>query len=368
MKRRVAQLPCAFALVLVALCAGCEKQPDHGTAPTPDAARGPDQLTIEYEVRPSILIEAEVGEVHKPVAVFEDASASGGKYVLAPEGPEHKEISIGGDVAYRFRVKEFGEYRLWLRAKWSGACGNSVSVTLDGGDFGTVEDPVYDVWHWVPSNRRMRLSAGEHMLIIGNREDGAAIDQILYTQDSDYRPTGIEPPDVTARTVMHRALPPSILIEAEAGKLYDPVRAFDDPAASGGRYAAAPSRKDAAETSGGGVIYKLPVKDAGDYRLWLRVRWTGERGNNIDVYLNQQNCGKVEDAVYETWHWVSLPKPLHLAIGEHRLTLANREDGAAVDQILLARDHEYRPAEIERPNIEHRTVVGGVVAAPVEKR
>ena len=42
-------------------------------------------------------------------------------------------------------------------------------------------------------------TSGEHVLVLTNREDGAAVDQILLTQDPDYRPTGIESADVKGR-------------------------------------------------------------------------------------------------------------------------------------------------------------------------
>lgn len=196
MKRFETYVFCLLAC-LVALCAGCEKEP--ATARQP-ASGGNGSLTIEYKVFPSILMEAESGEVTAPMAIFEDAESAGGKYVMAPEGPEHKEISIGGDVTFRFNVTEPGEYVFWLRAKWCCSCGDSVGVVMDGVELSPVQDPVHGEWHWVAlERRRLQLTAGEHVLVITNREDGAAVDQILLTQDPDYRPTGIESADVNGR-------------------------------------------------------------------------------------------------------------------------------------------------------------------------
>jgi len=211
MKSKTVAGVCLCLILAAGLLTCCEKQPEQGVArPSsntgeqgrPTGRPAPGRLTVEYDIPASILMEAELGQVHEPVAVFEDAAVSGGKYVLAPEGPDNKEISIGGDVACRFSVAEAGEYKLWLRVRWSGACGNSVGLTLDGADFGTVEDSVYDVWHWVPSGRRFRLAREKHLLVIANREDGAAVDQVLLTQDWDYRPTGIETAEVKNRTVV----------------------------------------------------------------------------------------------------------------------------------------------------------------------
>ena len=146
-------------------------------------------VTIIEEQAVSILLEAESGTVESPVKVFAEEGVSGGKYVLAPEGPEHKEISIGGQVSYRFEVVNAGRYTLWLRTRFSGACGNSLGVMLDGQGLGTVEDAVYDKWHWVPlRGARADLKVGSHVLVISNREDGAAWDQVLLTTDEEYRP------------------------------------------------------------------------------------------------------------------------------------------------------------------------------------
>jgi len=189
-------LKCGALLGLVLICAACERSQEPGQSPFGNTAH----LTIEYMVMPSILMEAETGTVTAPVEVFEDEAASGGKYILAPEGPDHKEISVGGDVACQFNVAEAGEYLLWLRAKWCCSCGDSVGIMLDGVEAGTVQDSVTGVWHWVAlQRRRLDLSVGDHTLVLTNREDGAAVDQILLTQDREYRPMDIEGTDVDGR-------------------------------------------------------------------------------------------------------------------------------------------------------------------------
>ena len=202
---RAARLTALSALIAFAGC-GRETPP----APTGgNAANAGEGLTIEYETLPSILFEAESGLVTAPVALYDDAEASGGKYALAPEGPEHKEISIGGGVTYAIATPESGEYVLWLRAKWSGDCGNSLGITLDGQDLGDVGDAVHEKWHWVRLRRgKLTLAGGVHVLTITNREDGSAWDQVLLARDEDYRPAGIETEDVRGRTLLKDTAPP----------------------------------------------------------------------------------------------------------------------------------------------------------------
>lgn len=185
-------------------CGGDAGEGEGGVRPAVDApskGRRLPAVTIVEEEASSILLEAEGGEVKEPVKVFAGEGASGGKYALAPEGPEHKEISIGGHVTYRFAAAKAGRYTLWLRANFSGACGNSLGVMLDGQSLGVVEDAVYERWHWVPlRGTRMELSAGPHVLVVSNREDGAGWDQVLLAGDEEYRPGDIEKAEVAGRT------------------------------------------------------------------------------------------------------------------------------------------------------------------------
>ncbi len=190
-----------LAAGLLAGACGCDGSGSGGAGTSPEAGERPGRVEIRYEIMPSILFEAEAGEIEAPVALFEKSDCSNGQYVLAPEGPEHKEISIGGEVTYRIRADEPGMYTLWLRTRFSGACGNSLDVLLDGAPMGTVEDGVFEAWHWTPLRaRRLRLDDGPHLLTIVNREDGSAWDQVLLTQDKDYRPDGVERSDVKGRS------------------------------------------------------------------------------------------------------------------------------------------------------------------------
>jgi len=169
-------------LLLIALCS-CGRQPEHATPLLQEA--------------PRIVIEAEAAdEIVPPVAVFEDEQASGGRYLLAPEGPDHQELSKGGSARYTFTVKKPGRYVLWIRKNWCCSCGNSLLVSVDGGkEFIFGEDGTYGRWDWARAiGKEFDLSAGQHTLLIKNREDGAKFDQILLTTDKKYVPVGVEKP------------------------------------------------------------------------------------------------------------------------------------------------------------------------------
>ncbi len=195
----VRALLCAAAVAV--LTGGCDDGAGK-SAPTTTVKTG--TVRIQREVFPSILLQAGDGEIQSPMQLFDDATAAGGKRACAPEGPNHQELSKGGAVVFKFDVAQPGDYHLWARAHWCCSCGNSLGVSLDGMDFVEgIEDGTFQKWHWVRFQRPLqRLSAGKHQLVIKSREDGSSFDQILLTQDSEYRPSGIEQTNVAKRTTL----------------------------------------------------------------------------------------------------------------------------------------------------------------------
>lgn len=182
----------------ILVCVGCDRaanEPAPAQTPQAQSPAASSRITVSYAGDARIVFEAESGAIKAPMVVFESGECSRGKYVLAPEGPEHKEISLGGDVTHAFEVKDPGEYTLWLRVNFNGACGNSLGILLDGAELGAVEDAVFEKWHWTPlRGQRLNLASGAHTLGVVNREDGTAYDQVLLTRDADLRPMGIETP------------------------------------------------------------------------------------------------------------------------------------------------------------------------------
>ena len=111
-----------------------------------------------------------------------------------PEGVG-KPPDVGGEAVFRFNVKESGSYWLWARVWWDDGCGNSFTVVLDNKKpYAFGDDATYKSWHWV-KGLKDPLTPGVHVLRIQNREDGIKVDQILFTQDGQYVPVGVE--DVT---------------------------------------------------------------------------------------------------------------------------------------------------------------------------
>ncbi len=122
---------------------------------------------------------------------------SGGRYLEIPQGAGNPPAVNAGEAVYTFEVPASGEYYLWCRVWWPDECGNSFWMALnDAKPFVFGENATFKVWHWVKAPARLKqlvLERGLQKLVIRNREDGAAISQILLTTDRTYVPVGEEP-------------------------------------------------------------------------------------------------------------------------------------------------------------------------------
>ncbi len=152
-----------------------------------------------------IVLEAEDGDVEPPVAITDDAGASGGRCIIVTGGSGKPGEEIPGDpdkkkypdrygaAVYKFKVAEAGKYCIWGRKWWEDGCGNSFTFVVDGGtplQFGG--DSSYDAWEWLAAPKLFDLKAGEHTLEVLNREDGVRLDKLIITKDTDSIPQGKE--------------------------------------------------------------------------------------------------------------------------------------------------------------------------------
>ena len=102
---------------------------------------------------------------------------------------------------------------------------------------------------------------------------------------------------------------------------------------------------DAERATGLPMAVAVPV--AGEYRLILRVRCASDDDDSWHLrvderpWLTLNNVGATRG-----WKWVQAGPPVRLEAGEHRITLANREDGAQVAQMRLT-DAPGLPADDE---------------------
>lgn len=154
----------------------------------------------------NVVVEAEAAvATEQPVAVVTNAAASGdvehlasGKaFLVIPEGAGNPPKLNKGFAKYEIEIPATGEYRLWARVKWEGECSNSFTVEIDGNPAFILEDMTFGKWHWVkyPVSKLAKLidlEKGPHTVVFKNREDGVALDQILFAPDKRFVPVGIQ--------------------------------------------------------------------------------------------------------------------------------------------------------------------------------
>jgi hypothetical protein len=147
-------------------------------------------------------IEAESGTLTKPLSVYDDPTASGGKYI-STENLGLMGAHTEGIATYTITVKG-GIYKIWGRVIDKPSGRNSFWVRIKGATLDTVPDaegwcswnfPNGAVWHWDDVSNgaaagtdpavHFTLAAGAHTLEIAYREDGAQLDAIVITDAAE---------------------------------------------------------------------------------------------------------------------------------------------------------------------------------------
>lgn len=135
-----------------------------------------------------VLTVADGAEVVAPFLIHDESGAVGGIAAFQPKGSRTDEHS--GKVKFSAKIQDAGIYIAWVHAKWRDTCSNSCSLKVaEGTDFTVGNDDVFNVWHWVPASKHT-FAAGDNPVTISEREDGIFFDQILFTKDAAYVPTG----------------------------------------------------------------------------------------------------------------------------------------------------------------------------------
>ena len=182
-------LRAAFVALAVALVVGCNRRPE-SAAPTDSVQQTASQPAASR--RWHQVLEAENGvPVTAPMAVTDQADASGGKCVIIPLG-QPKDIAPTGRITLSATAPREAEVTLWYRVYWAGTCSNSFTAKIAGQpDLIIGEDGTYQTWHWVQTPT-LTVPAGPLQVVIEQREEDVRIDQVLITTDAAFVPMGIE--------------------------------------------------------------------------------------------------------------------------------------------------------------------------------
>jgi len=204
----------------------------------------------------------------------------------------------------------------------------------------------------------------------------AAVVLGLRARSSDGRPGDDAPAQGNGGSVVTVSSRPAawIVLEAEdAEELEPPVRLAEGvEGASGGRccYLGPEKVNERPETAQytkgyaqaahpGYARIRFGAPTTAVYVVWVRVRWSDDCGDSLDVVLDGTYLGTIQgnaDKENPRWIWLRVggprdPVTRRLGQGtEHTVTLCNREDDLYFDQVLLVdADSPVEPVGIVAP-------------------
>ncbi|WP_084598569.1 glycosyl hydrolase family 28 protein [Actinoplanes subtropicus] len=147
----------------------------------------------------------------------------------------------------------------------------------------------------------------------------------------------------------------TVTAEAESGTVTAPMQVQADTAASGGQYitVASGNNSNASAPSYGSSAIPFTVPSAGTYKLWGRVIAPTNKDDSFWVRVDGGPWVDWNDITPgAAWHWATItddtksnaPVLADLTAGAHTITVAYREDGAKLDQVLITNDLTAVPA------------------------
>lgn len=158
-------------------------------------------------------------------------------------------------------------------------------------------------------------------------------------------------------------------LEAESGVLSGGFDTVEDATASGERYLTVPPGLRSEDEPGDArATYALPVRTAGTYRIYGRIRSPDASHNRVWIRVDDGEWFKWRISVGDIWYWdplhdnvnYSVPLEFPLDVGDHQLTLANCADDLQLDRLYYTGVPDDEPPgndTICRP--PHSIEVGG---------
>ncbi len=140
----------------------------------------------------TVTFEAECATVGTNWDILTDAQASNGQYVTVTPGVQSLSsapTTTADWIVIPFSVSNSGNYAVFGRINCPTYDDDSFWVRMDSGSWTMLNGLVTSGWQWITLNN-YTLTAGEHILYIGYREDGAKLDKISIS-DWPFAPAGM---------------------------------------------------------------------------------------------------------------------------------------------------------------------------------
>ncbi|MFN8442362.1 MAG: DUF6605 domain-containing protein [Caldilineaceae bacterium] len=303
-----------------------------------DRGPGPDPVCA------GLTQEAETGGLSGPFMIGNDATASGGQYVHAPNGTgdQWNGPNVSRKAAYCFNVATPGIYRIKTKTYAASTADDSFYVQVDGAPavgymwdipITTTYASSYVTDRGVPGPVQIQLPTGAHTVTFYVREDGARLDTVQLELVS----AGPGPDPTCAGLVQ----------EAETGSLSGAFAIGNDALASGGQYV---STSESAGDQWNGpnpqhkVAFCFNVAAAGNYRIRSKVYGADDLSDSFYVQVDGAPAAGMNWDIFPntTYQYdfvnnrnVADPVQVVLTSGPHTVTVFLREDAARLDTIEL---------------------------------
>jgi lysophospholipase L1-like esterase len=133
----------------------------------------------------------------------------------------------------------------------------------------------------------------------------------------------------------------SIYFEPECAAIGTNWDIINDAQASNGKYVTVKpgiQSLNAAPTDSASAIYiPFTIDSAGNYNLFVRINCPTYDDDSFWAKMDNGEFVMYNGLVTSGWQWVKL-NSFDLAVGEHKLTITYREDGAKLDKICISND------------------------------
>jgi hypothetical protein len=130
-----------------------------------------------------------------------------------------------------------------------------------------------------------------------------------------------------------------IWLEAECGTVGSNWEVLDDPSASGGKYVTIKSgmnstRTAPKDTATNVIVIPFTIETSGFYNFLSRAIGPTANDDSYWVKVDDEPFASASGFAGTTWTWNRLTSH-QLSVGQHKLTITYREDGAKMDKILI---------------------------------
>jgi len=128
-----------------------------------------------------VIITPDLGLLKSPMQFGTDKNNL--LYMVVPNGLGYKNVgpNEGGRAIFRFSTTEKGTLTLSFYIDAADIDNDSWHIKLDDNEFVNWNDLVTSGWQWKDFSEKYQLDAGNHILIINQREDGAKMSKISLT-------------------------------------------------------------------------------------------------------------------------------------------------------------------------------------------